>query len=518
MNEKVNILNRDSDLIIERFDDSGVNVLKKRNVPKSSFRIALECNKKFVGIYTFNEKLHLTQIENVTIDGVQLTETNFDDLTDGLIESAGGGLGTGGGGLISTVYLNIIRAGCVILQYDPNFESEIKVALTAFRISRSGSDVLIHLDGALTFKVDMAHVTVQDGYAGAPVVLTPVNWDVLTYGLNDLCFGGGSSGYDGSGWSRPFDRPSVPVFADADEQAVWWLFGVQEYGMNDYAFSITESSGSYKVDWGDGTIDTVASNTACEHAYNFASLPEPVCSEGYKWVWIKATPVAGDFTGISIFRYRPSWSMPIAAGKYYCPKVFEIYIQGKEVVSMPFASSYLIYSHLLNVFDYRGSNKITSFNYLLWGSASLKRLKIYTGNATSFFRFLQYCYSFNEPLDISTSNGTTFTGFMYSDPAYNKKIVLDLLSCTTPFDGTEFSGMRYLPALRLLNMGTIHDALSLAGCNSLDSEAVMALCGDLCDRTGLSAGTLTLTDTPASIQLTPLQLAEFALKNWTVIL
>ena len=93
----MNIVKRGGDLIIEYIDAATSSVIKKRNVSKSSFRIALESNASMVGIYTFNERLHLVPVDNVSVGGVQLTVSNYDSLTDGLIESAGGGSGTGGG-------------------------------------------------------------------------------------------------------------------------------------------------------------------------------------------------------------------------------------------------------------------------------------------------------------------------------------------------------------------------------------------------------------------------------------
>ena len=54
---------------------------------------------------------------------------------------------------------------------------------------------------------------------------------------------------------------------------------VSDMLLRTYAFLCITSSGAYTVDWGDGTIDVVTSNTVAEHTYELgAGTP---CSEGY---------------------------------------------------------------------------------------------------------------------------------------------------------------------------------------------------------------------------------------------
>lgn len=106
MNEKVNIIKKTSGVTVHNLD---ANI--KRNVSKGSFRIGLDDDTGFVGIYTFNERLHNTQIENITIQDntgsspgtpEQLTLANFDELTDGLNDSKGGA--GGDGDMLKSVY------------------------------------------------------------------------------------------------------------------------------------------------------------------------------------------------------------------------------------------------------------------------------------------------------------------------------------------------------------------------------------------------------------------------------
>ena len=99
MNEKINIIKRDDSIAVRDLDAD-----KKRKIPKSAFGISIDKIKKNIGIFSFKERIYLTEIEKVTIqDGdagtpVQLTTDHFDSLTDGLTESAGGSDGNSGSG------------------------------------------------------------------------------------------------------------------------------------------------------------------------------------------------------------------------------------------------------------------------------------------------------------------------------------------------------------------------------------------------------------------------------------
>ena len=121
-------------------------------------------------------------------------------------------------------------------------------------------------------------------------------------------------------WIRPADRPAIPVFAE-NEQSVYWLFGVQEFGLNDYAFQLEMSAGgTYEVDWGDGTVESHISSDKPEHSFDFASIDVPVGSEGYKWVWIKATATNGNFNILDFDTVAPTWR----TNSIFVSQVFEI--------------------------------------------------------------------------------------------------------------------------------------------------------------------------------------------------
>ena len=416
---------------------------------------------------------------------------------------------------------------------------------------------------------------------------------------------GGTSSANNGDWVRPADRPAIPVFAE-NEQSVYWLFGVQEFGLNDYAFQLEMSSGgTYEVDWGDGTVESHISSDKPEHSFDFASIDAPVGSDGYKWVWIKATATSGNFNILDFDTVAPTWR----TYSIFVSQVFEIYVQASEVQSINIQNGNLL---LLDIFKYLNSNRITSLVTRFVGCRNLKVFEMDTSACTNFSHFLASCTSFNYPLNINTSNGTDFTGFLensgnfnrslnnldfskttsmanflyngfnfnqpvdfniplctsisnflfscvnfnqpvklttsnitnfdgflsgcsaFNQPlnidtskavsmsnfmancnSFNRKIILDLLSIVSLYN--ILPNNNSLVGLHLLNMGLVVDTLNLTR-TSISIDELMLLFNDLVDRTGNSAGTLTITGTPASVAINTTQTGMFNSKNWNVVL
>lgn len=339
------------------------------------------------------------------------------------------------------------------------------------------------------------------------------------------------------GWTRPADRPPVPTVSPEE---IYMLFGVMPTGPNDYAITLT-AVGGYRVDWGDGTVETIASATKCEHMYNYASLAVTPNVDGVKWVWIKFTPVSSVFTVINT-NVRHSSRPTASSTALFAPQVYEMYLNAPNVTTWAWANTSYTRFYQLEILDWQGVNKITTGSYFLYYAVNLKQLNIYTGLMTNFSRFLYYCCSFNrllrsidtskgtnfsyfmyqcnsfnQPLDIITSNGDDFTYFMYNMWSFLHPIAVDLIKATTAI-GTGFIGSNNnsQTGLRLLNMGSIHTALTISNSN-LDVTALVALFGDLYNRSSTTAGTLTITGVFGASQLTAQQRAIATSKNWTIV-
>lgn len=105
------------------------------------------------------------------------------------------------------------------------------------------------------------------------------------------------------GWVRPSDWLPLPA---AQPNSAKILHAVFDQFENFAAVRMITNAGDYQVDWGDGTVDIVASNVIAEHNYDFANpaLDGTLTSRGYKQAIIVITPVSGNFAQ-AIFNVRP---------------------------------------------------------------------------------------------------------------------------------------------------------------------------------------------------------------------
>lgn len=106
----------------------------------------------------------------------------------------------------------------------------------------------------------------------------------------DLYFHGIISPSEIIPWSKPSDWLELPELNSGD-QVFHGLYAIYEHGHNLVALLC---QGNYTVDWGDGTVDNVASNVQAQHAYDYSSIDvDTLSSRGYKQVVITITPQDG---------------------------------------------------------------------------------------------------------------------------------------------------------------------------------------------------------------------------------
>ena len=95
-------------------------------------------------------------------------------------------------------------------------------------------------------------------------------------------------------YTRPSDWLTMPTVATSSQTFVG-LFAVCNHDSNYVAVKATTNTGSYQVNWGDGTVTTHASNTQAEYLYTYSAISDStICSRGYKQVLITVTPVTGN--------------------------------------------------------------------------------------------------------------------------------------------------------------------------------------------------------------------------------
>ena len=136
---------------------------------------------------------------------------------------------------------------------------------------------------------------------------------VLKSSAAPIIYGGGKpSGSFASqrqlAWVRPSDWLALTA-PSASEQKFVGLFAVFNQSHNHVALRASVSSGTYTVDWGDGTSpQTYTSNTTAEYNYSYSSLnSNTLSSRGYRQAIVTVTPTTSGAT-FSLFglNYRHS--------------------------------------------------------------------------------------------------------------------------------------------------------------------------------------------------------------------
>ena len=264
-----------------------------------------------------------------------------------------------------------------------------------------------------------------------------------------------------AGWERPDDWLAMPSVTSSDDTFVG-LHAIFPSGNNFAAFRFTTSTGDYQVDWGDGTIDVVASNTTAEHTYDYSTYDTgntTLSTRGYKQAIIVVTPLTGNLKSAN-FQYRrtttPTQNQAYATGFLDC------------VVSMPF-----IDNTFTPRFQFGGTNvrhsyceqfSIINFGqksywfYLFYNCYSLQNIIIQTD--TSFCKNLDAafasCFNLKQIPLFDTSNVTSTSG-TFSGCKWLKTIPLfDFSSVTNMTNTFNDSGLITIPQLDFSSVLTMN--------------------------------------------------------------
>ena len=103
-------------------------------------------------------------------------------------------------------------------------------------------------------------------------------------------------------YTRPSDWLTMPTVSYPTDDKFVGLVAVFPYGKNVVGIQVTTSTGTFTVDWGDGTSpQTYASTTVAVYNYDYNSLsPTTECSRGYRQSIITVTATTGQITALNI--------------------------------------------------------------------------------------------------------------------------------------------------------------------------------------------------------------------------
>lgn len=239
-------------------------------------------------------------------------------------------------------------------------------------------------------------------------------------------------------WTRPAEWPTVP---ESQANELHGIVAVHDVPLGAIiAFSVTVVGG-YTVDWGDGTVDNVASGVTAEHIYDYSNVNLPAAiGDGSKLavVSVSSTTPGAAWTAVTLDKRHSSllrdtiqtwveWdlnapSLTSAAdvrGSGVGPTVRNVRVLAPALSSMPF---YMDYDALENLHcDMLGAS--ASLSYLCYGCAALVKVRLYgTQNITSFQDAFTNCRSLtdiNSPLETGSA---TNVASMFSGAAALKNV------------------------------------------------------------------------------------------------
>jgi surface protein len=139
-------------------------------------------------------------------------------------------------------------------------------------------------------------------------------------------------------WVRPSDWLTLTP-PTASESKLVGLVAVTDDDSNFLALSATSPSGTYSVDWGDGTVDTgITSNVSVYHQYNYSAISSStISSRGYKQVIVTVTAAGQNMPAINLqVKYLNS---AIYSGSWnaYTAKWLEVYYSAGANASSSYA-------------------------------------------------------------------------------------------------------------------------------------------------------------------------------------
>lgn len=271
-------------------------------------------------------------------------------------------------------------------------------------------------------------------------------------------------------WERPECWINVPEILPT-EQVMRNLVAIFEKGFNTISFILTTSSGTYTVDWGDGTIENYASGIKASHTYNYDVLPESSLCEtrGYKQALIQVYPTNLESNILSVSLNQG------ASTSYFSQPYLSIAIRFPEMTSLTITGNSVYNYNFLESLEIK-ENRVTSFNYLASGTgiSNLRKAYVYTNYATNLDYIFNKAYQLTD-LQLTNTSKVTSLEMAFANTSISVFPQMDT-SNVTKFYYTFYSCIRLINAPNL-NTSKCTDfrhmfngCLSLSTCPTYDTS------------------------------------------------
>jgi len=223
-------------------------------------------------------------------------------------------------------------------------------------------------------------------------------------------------------------------------------------------------NGNYTVDWGDGTIENYNGNVTASRQYPFDSAPpETLTSEGFRQVYIKVTPQAGQvLSQINLDVNHPIFTIS------RCSNFLDFHIQAPSCTSLNFSRANNVTHRRVKYVNIIQTGALVDAEKLFANFNTLEKIEFFnTSTIPTFTGCFTNCFMLKTIPHLDVSAGTNFTDFMSF--CRNLRFVPDLNTASATDMTRMFSqcgSLKNVPNLIYTNVVSVSSMLS--GCISLE--------------------------------------------------
>lgn len=235
-------------------------------------------------------------------------------------------------------------------------------------------------------------------------------------------------------WTRPADWLTLPTVGPTDQMFAG-LYAIFDNDANYVAVVATTSSGTYTVDWGDGSSPvTASSGVAVQYLYDYATVSSgTLTTRGYKQCIVTITADTGNLTSTSINqKYVPATGPAL---QKYNSKWLDIIVGSPYLTSMlvtPNGSA--VSAHMLEQFTLVSkSASFTDFVDKFYICLGLRQVNIDAdmSNVTSTSAMFYNCVNL-EAVPYFDTSSVYAASYMFANCTSLKSVPLyNFASCTT---------------------------------------------------------------------------------------
>ncbi len=296
-----------------------------------------------------------------------------------------------------------------------------------------------------------------------------------------------------TGDSIPTDWPALPTPATNE---VYLLYGATDNEANYVSVRLTLSTGTWTIDWGDGTIETGLAAGTRDHFYDYSLMSQTPTADGFKIAVVKISTSGGNITILDLQRKHLKAGLPSSAYVVNWLRLatntpslsrFDIGAATNGLVTVRLAR---LKTALI------GSNSISNASYMFQNCLSLIEVSFSSSgvltNTTSMFgncRSLKSIPAFN-------TSAVTAANFMFVNCDSLQSVpVLNFSSLTD--SSSMFANCTMLKSVPMFTFSVLNLCTSMfSGCSSLSSVAAFNT-STVTNMNSMFSGCATLTVAPS---------------------